>query len=167
MAAYSGLVTDNRRCKIQFFHNYAGFFEHLLRKFVRVIFCIINMADTAVDKHFAAKHARMRGAVNFCAADIDAVHSSLNDNILLCMQSTAYFVPLARWNAQLRAQAAHLKSVRNPRRRTIVPRGKDAFVLYRHCAHLAPRTRRTPAHQVRDVHKIFRPRHSLHNTPVC
>ena len=104
MAAYSGLGTDDRRCKIQFFHNYPSFLEHLLSKVVRVIFCIKNMSDAAVYKHLAAKHTRVRGAVNFSAANVDAVYRSLNDNILLGVQASAYLVPLARWNTQLFAK---------------------------------------------------------------
>ena len=51
------------------------------------------------------------------------MHSSLNNDILLRMQPPAYFMPLPRRNAHLRAQTPHLKTVRTPRRSPVVSRG--------------------------------------------
>ena len=53
----------------------------------------------------------------------DAMHGSLNNNILLRMQTPAYFVPLPRRNAQLLTQTPYLKTMWNPGWRTIIARG--------------------------------------------
>ena len=127
---------------------------------------VIDAPYTAVDKHFAALHAGMGGAVQFGSADIYAVHGRLDDNVLFCVQPPADFMPLSRWNAHLFAQAAYLKTVGNSRGRTVIAGGENAFVLHCHSPHPAARAGGAPTDKVGDVHEVLGPGQSLHGISV-
>lgn len=99
----------------------------------------------------------MSRAVKFCSLNIDAVHRSLDDHVLLGVQAAADFMTLTGGNTQLLAQATHFQAVRHARRSAVIAGGRMRLSL----TATAPTLRRVHggslAHQVGDIHEIIRP----------
>ena len=120
------------------------------------------MLDPAVDQHFRTGYAGMRGAVELRTLNGYALYSCLDNDVLFRMQAATNFVPLSGRDTQLLSQTAYVKAVRHALRGAVVPCGEDAFILDSQSTDLASKTCGTSAHQIGDVHKIFRPGHALH-----
>lgn len=140
---------------------YPRFFAHVFREFVGVALSEINIFDPTVDEHLCADEAGLSRAVDVGFGNADAVHGSLNDDILLGVEAAADFVSLARWHIELFAQAAHFEAVGEVGRGTVVPSGKDTLVPHRNSPDFAPGAGGTFSNHVGYAHEVIGPGESV------
>lgn len=103
----------------------------------------------------------MMRTVQFGIGNAYAIYGGLYDHILLGMEAAAYLMPLARWNAKLLTQTAHIKTMGQARRRTIIAGGENAAILDGNRPHPAAATCGATADKMGNPHKIIRPRKTL------
>ena len=67
----------------------------------------MHIADTAVDKHFAADEAGLMGAVYITILKGDSMYGRLYNYVLFSMQPPAKLMPFTRFYAKFFTQAAN------------------------------------------------------------
>jgi len=90
---------------------YFGFPEQVYEGIVGVVAKGDEALYPGIDQHLSTKDARTVGAVDGGAFETDAVKRGLYDDILLGMNTTAYFMPGSRFYAHLVPEAAQFKAV--------------------------------------------------------
>src|SRR3990172_11318531 len=140
------------------------FLDHLLRQGVGIAVLKDDLFHARIDDHLRADAARLVRAVERCAFYACAVFGGLDDGVLLGMEPAAYLVPLAGRYAEFFPQASAVIAVLHAGGSAIIPCGEDIFVLHDNGPDLSPEAGGAPLHKVRDLHKIFIPGLTYHNS---
>ena len=117
---------------------YAGVSE----KVGKGIIAVLAEADKAlyfgVHQHLGTQAARGVSGINGAPLKTDAVEGGLYDDVLLSVNTPAYFVPFSGGDIHLIPQTAKLKAVLKPGRSAIIACGEYVFVLHRNGTDMVP-----------------------------
>ena len=100
--------------------------------------------------------------VDFSPGKGNAMHRSLNDDVLFRVEAPADFMPLAGRHAELFAQTADIEAMRHLGRCAVIAGGEDAFVLDGYGPDPAAQAGRALRHEVGDVHEVVGPSDAGH-----
>ena len=117
---------------------YARLIKHTERKLVRIRIRVYYLCNASIYEHFRACNAWLRCDIDLRSGYIYAIARSLDNCVLLRMESAAYFLALAGRHTQLIAQAADVAAMRHSARHAVIASGEDAVFLHDDGPHGAP-----------------------------
>ncbi len=135
----------------------ARFLQHLRRQGVGIAVFEYNVLHARVDDHLGADAAWLIRAIERRAVNIRSMLGSLDNRILLGMETSADFVPLPGRDSPLFAETSAIETMLNTRRCAVIARGKNIPVLHDHGTNLAAKAGSPFLHQVGNLHEIFVP----------
>ena len=105
------------------FKLYSGFFEQVLERVVSIAAKGYEALYFGIHQHLGTEYAWWVGNIDCGAGKVDAVERCLYDYVLLCVNSTAYFMPGSRLYIHLIPEAAKFKAIFKPGVSAIIARG--------------------------------------------
>jgi hypothetical protein len=99
----------------------------------------------------------MIGAVKGRSLDPHPVVGCLDNGILLSVKTPAEFMAFSGGNTKLFTKAAHIQTVGEAGRSSIVTCGQDLLIFNKNGAHMSSQTRRAFSHEMGDIHEVFFP----------
>jgi hypothetical protein len=131
--------------------------EHLVGEFVLISFFIINSANISIDDHLGANDAWPGSTIQGSTFDGYAVACRLDNDVLFCVQASAKFMPLARGYVVQLSHTAHIQTVWQAGRSTIIPGRQYPLVFNQYCAYSPPEAGGALGDETGYFHKISVP----------
>ena len=119
---------------------YSGFMKQIHKGVVSIVAKGYKSFYSGINQHLGTEYAGGVGAVNGRTFQTDAMQGGLDDDILLGMNTSAYFLPGSRFYAQLVPEAAEFKTIFESGGSPVVAGGQYVLVLHCHSAYMVAST---------------------------
>jgi hypothetical protein len=116
---------------------YPGLLKDAQSQLIRIFSLVIDIPDPGIADHLGAEDTGLVSDVKGTPPDTYSIKSSLDNGILLSMETTAELMALPGGDMQLLAQAADFAAVLQSCRSTIVSSAENSLLFDNNSPHLA------------------------------